>query len=132
MTDDSLQEDTGLRTLPTDEINYMRNAVKATVDAYDGTVTLYEWDETRTRSSRPGVGVPRHGQAEGRTSPRRCWSTCATPRTCSRCSATSSRATTSPTPAWFQGNDRWEVPEDPNVANNLQPPYRMFVTSRPA
>ena len=23
----------------------MRNAVKATVDAYDGTVTLYEWDE---------------------------------------------------------------------------------------
>ena len=23
----------------------MRNAVKATVDAYDGTVTLYAWDE---------------------------------------------------------------------------------------
>ena len=45
MTDDSLQDETGLRTLPTDEINYMRNAVKATVDAYDGTVTLYEWDD---------------------------------------------------------------------------------------
>ena len=27
---------------------------------------------------------------------------------------------------WFQGNDRWEVPEDPNNNNNLQPPYRMF------
>ena len=26
-------------------INYIRNSVKATVDAYDGTVTLYEWDE---------------------------------------------------------------------------------------
>jgi hypothetical protein len=46
MVDDAFQEDTGLRTLPTDEINYVRNAVKATVDAYDGTVTLYEWDET--------------------------------------------------------------------------------------
>ena len=49
MTDDSLQDTTGLRTLPTDEINYMRNAVKATVDAYDGTVKLYAWDEA-TRS----------------------------------------------------------------------------------
>lgn len=29
-----------------DEINYIRNSVKATVDAYDGTVTLYEFDET--------------------------------------------------------------------------------------
>lgn len=28
-----------------DRINYMRNSVKATVDAYDGTVTLYRWDE---------------------------------------------------------------------------------------
>ena len=28
-----------------DRINYMRNSVKATVDAYDGTVELYKWDE---------------------------------------------------------------------------------------
>nr|WP_246150040.1 UPF0182 family protein [Agromyces intestinalis] len=27
-----------------DEINYIRNSVKATVDAYDGTVKLYAWD----------------------------------------------------------------------------------------
>jgi uncharacterized membrane protein (UPF0182 family) len=26
-------------------VNYIRNSVKATVDAYDGTVTLYQWDE---------------------------------------------------------------------------------------
>ena len=26
-------------------INYIRNSVKATVDAYNGTVTLYQWDE---------------------------------------------------------------------------------------
>ncbi|WP_425305862.1 UPF0182 family protein [Agromyces archimandritae] len=27
-----------------DDVNYIRNSVKATVDAYDGTVTLYAWD----------------------------------------------------------------------------------------
>jgi len=26
-------------------VNYIRNSVKATVDAYDGTVTLYQWDD---------------------------------------------------------------------------------------
>jgi uncharacterized membrane protein (UPF0182 family) len=30
---------------PVDDINYIRNSVKATVDAYDGKVTLYAWDE---------------------------------------------------------------------------------------
>jgi uncharacterized membrane protein (UPF0182 family) len=33
-------------TLPVDNINYIRNSVKATVDAYDGHVTLYAWDPT--------------------------------------------------------------------------------------
>ncbi len=32
------------QTLPFDEVNYIRNSVKATVDAYDGSVTLYAWD----------------------------------------------------------------------------------------
>ena len=41
-------------TLPTDQINYMRNAVKATVDAYDGTVDALRVGRARTRSSRPG------------------------------------------------------------------------------
>lgn len=34
----------GLSPVPT-VLNYVRNSVKATVDAYDGTVTLYAWDE---------------------------------------------------------------------------------------
>ncbi|MCT7041746.1 UPF0182 family protein, partial [Salmonella enterica subsp. enterica serovar Pomona] len=29
-----------------DNVNYIRNSVKATVDAYDGHVTLYAWDPT--------------------------------------------------------------------------------------
>jgi uncharacterized membrane protein (UPF0182 family) len=35
----------GVAQLQREEINYIRNSVKATVDAYDGTVTLYEFIE---------------------------------------------------------------------------------------
>nr|WP_152813854.1 UPF0182 family protein [Arthrobacter bussei] len=36
----------GLATaLPAERVNYIRNAVKATVDAYDGSVNLYAWDD---------------------------------------------------------------------------------------
>jgi uncharacterized protein len=34
-----------VRRQPNKEISYLRNSVKATVDAYDGTVTLYAFDE---------------------------------------------------------------------------------------
>ena len=32
-------------TLPDDEVNYIRNSVKITVDAYDGSVDMYQWDK---------------------------------------------------------------------------------------
>ncbi len=32
-------------TLPDEEVNYIRNSVKITVDAYDGSVDMYQWDE---------------------------------------------------------------------------------------
>ncbi len=34
-----------VRAVQAGQVNYVRNSVKATVDAYDGTVTLYQWDE---------------------------------------------------------------------------------------
>src|SRR5581483_11292169 len=37
---------TGVRRLPNKTVSYLRNSVKATVDAYDGTVSLYAFDET--------------------------------------------------------------------------------------
>ncbi|HXV92569.1 MAG TPA: UPF0182 family protein [Pseudonocardia sp.] len=42
-TADALQQ---VPRLPNEEISYLRNSVKATVDAYDGTVTLYAFDES--------------------------------------------------------------------------------------
>jgi uncharacterized protein len=44
-TSDSRTIVPGVVAQPRDHINYIRNSVKAVVDAYDGTVTLYEWDE---------------------------------------------------------------------------------------
>jgi len=42
-TRDSLQG--GVQRLPDTDVSYLRNSVKATVDAYDGTVTLYSFDD---------------------------------------------------------------------------------------
>lgn len=42
-TQDALNRDQ--RALLTGQVNYIRNSVKATVDAYDGSVELYAWDE---------------------------------------------------------------------------------------
>jgi uncharacterized protein len=38
-------------TQPSTSINYMRNSVKATVDAYSGKVTLYAWDQTKSETN---------------------------------------------------------------------------------
>ncbi|HEX7186795.1 MAG TPA: UPF0182 family protein [Actinomycetes bacterium] len=44
VTTDSLSTTRAGIVTPVARVNYIRNSVKATVDAYDGTVTLYEWD----------------------------------------------------------------------------------------
>lgn len=46
-TADSLSNKDSQRTViaQQNQVNYIRNSVKATVDAYDGTVKLYTWDE---------------------------------------------------------------------------------------
>ncbi|MFD0773690.1 UPF0182 family protein [Streptomonospora algeriensis] len=44
-TEDTFTQSTDtVNALPGNQVNYIRNSVKATVDAYDGTVTLYGWD----------------------------------------------------------------------------------------
>ncbi|WP_432544755.1 UPF0182 family membrane protein [Kineococcus sp. SYSU DK002] len=47
-TTDTLTQTQGssVQALQDRTVNYVRNSVKATVDAYTGQVTLYEWDET--------------------------------------------------------------------------------------
>ncbi|WP_106849525.1 UPF0182 family protein [Blastococcus sp. Marseille-P5729] len=64
------QTGTGTAALPDETVNYVRNSVKATVDAYDGTVTLYEWDENDPvlktwQSAYPGAITPKSEIPEG-------------------------------------------------------------------
>ncbi|MQW75581.1 UPF0182 family protein [Nocardioides sp. dk4132] len=126
MTDDSLQEQTGLQTLPTDEINYMRNAVKATVDAYDGTVTLYAWDEEDPilqtwRSAFPDTVKDRSEISDELMEHLRY------PEDLFKVQRYHyARYHVTDAGDWYQGNDRWAVPRDPNSTNDLQPPYRLF------
>ena len=126
MTDDSLQEQTGLQTLPTDEINYMRNAVKATVDAYDGTVTLYAWDEEDPilqtwRNAFPGTVKDRSEISDELMEHLRY------PEDLFKVQRYHyARYHVTDAGDWYQGNDRWAVPRDPNSTNDLQPPYRLF------
>jgi uncharacterized membrane protein (UPF0182 family) len=127
MTDDSLQTSTDLRTLPTDEINYMRNAVKATVDAYDGTVTLYAWDEEDPilqawRSAFPGTV-----EDKSEISPE-LMDHLRYPEDLFKVQRYQfARYHVTDPGDFYQGNNRWEVPEDPYSSGNLQPPYRLFV-----
>ncbi len=46
ITDSQTNPTSSLAALLPDEVNYLRNSVKATVDAYSGKVTLYAWDAT--------------------------------------------------------------------------------------
>ncbi|WP_371619790.1 UPF0182 family protein [Streptomyces sp. NBC_00454] len=43
-THDSLTNNQRAVVAQENQVNYIRNSVKATVDAYDGTVSLYQWD----------------------------------------------------------------------------------------
>ena len=127
MTDDALTRDNPFGTLPTDEINYMRNAVKATVDAYDGTVTLYAWDEEDPmlqawRNAFPGTVQDREEIPESLLEHLRY------PEDMFKVQRYQfARYHVEDAGDFYQGNDRWEVPEDPYASNRYQPPYRLFV-----
>ncbi len=127
MTDDSLTQDNPFGTLPTDELNYMRSAVKATVDAYDGTVNLYAWDESDPmlkawRSAFPGTVQDRDDIPDSLLEHMRY------PEDLFKVQRYQfARYHVTDPGDFYQGNDRWEVPEDPYAENNYQPPYRLFV-----
>ncbi len=129
MIDDSLQQETGLATIPTDEINYMRSAVKATVDAYDGTVTLYQWDETDPilktwMKAFPGTVTPSSEISQELREHLRY------PEDLFKVQRYQlAKYHVTDAGNFYSGNNRWEVPEDPNSARPVfQPPYRLFAT----
>ena len=129
MTSDAINPRSAYATLPTDQINYMRNAVKATVDAYDGTVKLYEWDTTDPilkvwKKAFPGVvedksAIPEDVLAHMRY-PEDLFKV-------QRDMLASYHVLDPKT--FYEGNDQWDVPQDPSTSTRKQPPYRLSVAT---
>jgi len=108
-------------------INYMRNSVKATVDAYDGTVTLYEFDESdpvlkawnkafggklvKPRSEIPSELAQHFRYPVDQFKVQR--------------NLLAQFHVTDPG-EFFSGQDFWEVPDDPTGGDAKQPPYYLF------
>ncbi|MFB9311743.1 UPF0182 family protein [Nocardioides plantarum] len=127
MIDDALQVNTGLQTVPTDEVNYIRNAVKATVDAYTGEVTLYAWDENDPilqawREVFPGSVLDADQMPEGLREHLRY------PEDLFKVQRYQyARYHVTDAGDWYANNDRWEVARDPEVTSRFQAPYRLFI-----
>jgi len=127
MTDDATQQNAGSRTLPTDEINYMRNAVKATVDAYDGTVNLYAWDDSDPILKTWEDVFP--GTVKSKKEiPTELKEHLRYPEDLYKVQRYQlARYHVTDAVDFLNGNDRWAVPADPNNPGHLQAPYRMFL-----
>jgi uncharacterized membrane protein (UPF0182 family) len=130
MTSDAINPRTAYATLPTDNINYIRNAVKITVDAYDGTVTLYEWDDSDPilkawEGVFPGVVKPRSDIPDELLAHFRY------PEDMFKAqrSLLAAYHVTDPK-TFYEGNDKWDIPEDPNSPTRKQPPYRLSVATK--
>jgi uncharacterized membrane protein (UPF0182 family) len=129
MTSDAINPRTAYATLPTDQINYIRNAVKATVDAYDGTVTLYQWDTDDPilkawEGVFPGIVKPKADIPPDLLAHFRY------PEDMFKAqrSLLAAYHVTDPK-TFYEGNDKWEIPEDPNSRTRKQPAYRLSVAT---
>ena len=131
MTSDALSPNTTYATLPTDEINYMRNSVKAVVDAYDGTVDLYEWNSpgekkdpilTAWEGAFPGAVQPKSAIPPDLLDHLRYPDDLFKVQ---RNMLAAYHVTDAKT--FYNGDDRWLVPVDPENKANKQAPYRLSI-----
>lgn len=113
--------------LPRDQLNYVRNSVKAVVDAYDGTVTLYAWDNADPvlqtwMKAFPGVVVPSSEMSDDLMAHVRY------PQDIFKVQrVVLSRYHVTDPATFYNGTDVWIVPFDPTVspAQVFQPPYYL-------
>ena len=98
------------------DANYVRNSVKAVVDAYDGSVTHVRRRRRPIRSSRRGCRRSPTCSRPATRCPTSCATTCATPRTCSGCRPTCTPSTSSTRPTFFERDGAWSVAQAPSAA----------------
>ena len=109
-------------------VNYIRNSVKATVDAYDGTVSLYQWDENDPVLKTWSKAFPKSVKPKSEISDQ-LMEHIRYPEDMFRVQRDILSAYHVQTAAAFYGGqDFWRVPRDPSTfganAGN-QPPYYM-------
>ncbi|MFM1964879.1 MAG: hypothetical protein RL134_604 [Actinomycetota bacterium] len=127
VTSDSITVRTGSTAIaPSDQLNYARNSVKAVVDAYEGTVTLYAWDEADPilqtwMKAFPGVVQERSAMpAEIEAHVRYPQDLFKVQR------VVMSRYHVTDPATFYNGTDFWIVPFDPTQAiQQFQPPYYL-------
>jgi uncharacterized membrane protein (UPF0182 family) len=128
-TTDALTANSGAVTAQANRnVNYIRNSVKATVDAYDGTVTLYQWDEKDPvlktwMKAFPGTVTPKSEMSAQLLDHVRY------PEDLFRVQRdVLSSYHVKTADAFYGGQDFWRVPRDPSTfgANaSAQPPYYL-------
>ncbi|QMW67334.1 UPF0182 family protein [Mumia sp. ZJ1417] len=126
-TSDTLTGTGAQAVLPSDRVNYMRNAVKAVVDAYDGSVDLYEWDTEDPVLKTwmkvfPGTVKPKSEISDDlREHLRYPVDMFKVQR-----NILGSYHVTNPQ-TFYEGGERWKIPEDPTAKGSLQPPYYLSI-----
>ncbi|QTH37388.1 UPF0182 family protein [Yimella sp. cx-51] len=128
-TEDSVTRTaSNVRAAAGSSINYIRNSVKATVDAYDGSVKLYAWDEKDPvlktwRKAFGGTVLPLSKMPEGvRAHVRYPEDLFKVQREVLANYHVSDPAT------FFSGTDFWQVPADPTSSTGAQqPPYYLSI-----
>jgi uncharacterized membrane protein (UPF0182 family) len=128
-TTDALTTNSSSITAQTDtSINYIRNSVKATVDAYNGTVTLYQWDTTDPVLKTWSKAFPNTVKPKSAISPD-LLAHVRYPEDLFRVQRdilSSYHVTTAS--AFYGGQDFWRVPTDPSTFGGnagAQPPYYL-------
>jgi uncharacterized membrane protein (UPF0182 family) len=129
VTADSLTaRTTNVQALQAGQVNYMRNSVKATVDAYDGSVKLYAWDPTdpilKAWSRAFGGTVLPMSQMSGEL-----MSHVRYPEDLFKVQRNlmATYHVTDPG-AYYGGQDFWTIPNDPTSAQPVdQPPYYLSI-----
>lgn len=108
-----------------DDINYIRNSVKATVDAYDGSVKLYAWDEEDPvlrawQNVYPSTVEPiSEMSAELMSHVRYPTDLFKVQRTVLGVYHVDDAR------SFYQSDNRWQTPNDPQADSQLQPPYYL-------
>ncbi|HLS93481.1 MAG TPA: UPF0182 family protein [Microbacterium sp.] len=108
-----------------DDVNYIRNSVKATVDAYDGSVTLYAWDENDPvlqtwQNIFPSTIQPISEMSGDLMSHVRYPTDLFKVQ---RSMLGTYHVDTAS--AFYQRDNAWETPNDPTDSDQLQPPYYL-------